>query len=153
MKDQTKKTQNKVKYVTQGSSSICFCQALQKKHLSRCLISQFYIYSHTHYNIAKFARKIGQVGHELASYTVHTIIINIMFFLIISIIKSLVRVFLILLKLYTTSPASTTTLVSSDEPDAIFVNTQAASNCNDGLERGESKADYATCESSAQHQV
>lgn len=25
-------------------------------------------------------------------------------------------------------PASTTTLVSSDEPDAIFVNTQAASN-------------------------
>ena len=30
-------------------------------------------------------------------------------------------------------PESTTTLVSSDEPDAIFVNTQAASNWIEGL--------------------
>ena len=34
-----------------------------------------------------------------------------------------------------TIPESTTTFVSSDEPDAIFVNTHAASNCMEGLSR------------------
>ena len=42
-------------------------------------------------------------------------------------------------KIHNISPASTTTFVSSDEPDATLVNTQAASNCNEGLVRGESR--------------
>ena len=42
--------------------------------------------------------------------------------------KSLMAFFHAPFQLFFVLPESTTTLVSSDEPDAIFVNTQAASN-------------------------